>query len=87
MKQLVNIRTILEVTEYHADVYYNSATGERVHAEFPAGVIDDVNYGGSIKAFRSFDTVIQLCQCMSMLIQMRQKEETNLFDRVSQIFG
>lgn len=51
VKQLVNIRTILEVTEYHADVYYNSKTGERIHAEFPAGVVDDVNYGGSIKAF------------------------------------
>ena len=51
VKQLVNIRTILEVTEYHADVYYNSETGERIHAEFPAGVVDDVNYGGSIKAF------------------------------------
>lgn len=51
VKQLVNIRTILEVTEYRADVYYNAATGERAHAEFPAGVIDDVNYGGSIKAF------------------------------------
>ena len=37
--------------------------------------------------FRSFDTIRQLCQCMSMLIQMRQNEETNLFDRVSQIFG
>lgn len=51
VKQLVNVRTILEVTEYHADVYYNSKTGERIHAEFPAGVVDDVNYGGSIKAF------------------------------------
>lgn len=51
VKQLVNIRTILEVTEYHADVYYNSKTGERIHAPFPAGVVDDVNYGGSIKAF------------------------------------
>lgn len=51
VKQLINIRTMLEVTEYHADVYYNSATGERAHAEFPAGVINDVNYGGSIKAF------------------------------------
>ena len=51
VKQLVNIRTILEVTEYHADVYYNSETGERIHAEFPAGFVDDVNYGGSIKAF------------------------------------
>lgn len=51
VKQLVNIRMVLEVTEYHADVYYNSKTGERVHAEFPAGVVDDVNYGGSVKGF------------------------------------
>ena len=51
VKQLVNLRAILEVREYRADVYYNSKTGERVHAEFPAGVVDDVNYGGSIKAF------------------------------------
>lgn len=51
IKQLVNIRMVLEVIEYHADVYYNSKTGERIHAEFPAGVVDDVNYGGSIKAF------------------------------------
>lgn len=51
VKQLVNIRMVLEVTEYHADVYYNSKTGERVHAEFPAGVADDVNYGGSVKGF------------------------------------
>ena len=42
---------MLEVTEYHADVYYNSKTGERFHAPFPEGVTDDVNYGGSIKAF------------------------------------
>ena len=39
------------VKEYHADVYYNSQTGERVHAAFPDGVIDDVNYDGSIRAF------------------------------------
>ena len=36
---------ILEVTEYHADVYYNHKTGERVYADFPVGVVDDVNYG------------------------------------------
>ena len=42
---------VLDVTEYHADVYYNSQTGERVHAAFPDGVIDDVNYDGSIRAF------------------------------------
>ena len=36
-------RQVLDVTEYHADVYYNSQTGERVHAAFLDGVIDDVN--------------------------------------------
>lgn len=51
VKQLVGIRLVLDVTEYRADVYYNSKTGERIHAAFPAGVVDDVNYDGSIKAF------------------------------------
>lgn len=50
-KQLINVRILLEVEEYLADVYYNSKTGERIHAAFPEGVVDDVNYGGSIKAF------------------------------------
>lgn len=51
VKQLVGIRLVVDVTEYHADVYYNSRTGERLHAAFPEGVVDDVNYDGSIKAF------------------------------------
>ena len=51
VKQLVNVRVMLDVTEYHADVYYNAKTGERVHADFPSGVMNDVNYGGSVKAF------------------------------------
>lgn len=42
---------VLNVTEYHADVYYNSQTGERVHATFSDGIKDDVNYDGSIRAF------------------------------------
>ena len=37
IKQLVSIRMVLDVTEYHADVYYNAKTGERVHAAFPDG--------------------------------------------------
>ena len=45
IKQLVSIRMVLDVTEYH------SQTGERAHAAFPEGVIDDVNYDGSIRAF------------------------------------
>ena len=51
MKQLVNIRLILDIREYHANIYRNSKTGELAHVEFPAGVVKDVNYGGSIRAF------------------------------------
>lgn len=51
IKQVVGIRLALDVVEYRADVYYNSKTGERVHAHFPDGVVNDVNYDGSVKAF------------------------------------
>ncbi|EHI55405.1 hypothetical protein HMPREF9333_01541 [Johnsonella ignava ATCC 51276] len=49
-KQLISIELIMNVKEYQAYVYYNSTTGERIHAAFPSGVVDDVNYDGSIKA-------------------------------------
>lgn len=38
-------------------------------------------------SFRSFDSIESLCQCMSMLFAMRKNEETNLFHKVSRIFG
>jgi hypothetical protein len=49
-KQLVNIRVILDVTEYSTPEFrfYN---GQRVHAPFPEGLVNEVTYGGSIKAF------------------------------------
>ena len=37
-------------------------------------------------SFRSQESINYLCQCMSMLVVMRQKEELNIFDRVSEIF-
>ena len=50
-KQKIDISIKVQVTEYHADVYYNSKTGERIHSPFPQGVTDDVNYGGKLRAF------------------------------------
>ena len=41
----------LEVTEYQADVYYNSKTGERTMAELPCGMGDDFIKVGVVKAF------------------------------------
>ncbi len=51
VRQMVSIKLLVETTEYHADVYFNRITKEKVWAEFPPGVKDDVNYDGSIKAF------------------------------------
>ena len=49
-KQLVNIRVILDVAEYSTPEFrfYN---GQRVHAPFPEGLVNEVTYGGSVKAF------------------------------------
>lgn len=38
-------------------------------------------------SFRSFESIDYLCQSMSMLLMMRRNNETNVFDRVSKIFG
>ena len=38
-------------------------------------------------SFRSQESIDSLCQCMSMLVMMRQREEENLFEKISQIFG
>ena len=38
-------------------------------------------------SFRSQESIDSLCKCMSVLVMMRQKEEQNLFEKISQIFG
>ena len=49
-KQLVNIVVTPHTVEYYAIEFRHRKTGICVHAEFPKGVVNDVNYGGSIKA-------------------------------------
>lgn len=49
-KQLVELSITVRTTEYRADVFRNRKTGSRVHAPFPDGVVNDVNYGGTVKA-------------------------------------
>lgn len=36
--------------------------------------------------FRSPKSIGYLCECMSRLVEMRRNEETNIYNRVSQIF-
>lgn len=50
-KEKVILHVNLEVVEYTTPEYRNVKTGQRVHADFPEGFVDDVNYDGSVKAF------------------------------------
>jgi len=50
-KQLIDISISVNVTNYVTDEYRNRKTGARCHAPFPPGIVNDVNYGSSLKAF------------------------------------
>ena len=50
-KQVINLNIGVTVDEYDTPEFRNVRTGQRVHADFPTGVVNEVNYGGSVKAF------------------------------------
>jgi hypothetical protein len=50
-RQKVGIKVLLNVEEYFTFVFKHKKTGQLAYADFPAGVDNDVNYDGSIKAF------------------------------------
>lgn len=50
-KQKVAIKMSVTVTEYTTKEYRSRVTGARVHAPFPKGYVNEVNYDGTIKAF------------------------------------
>lgn len=49
-RQTIGIAIVPVVTEYHALEFYDKKKGRKVHAAFPGGVTDDVNYDASMKA-------------------------------------
>ena len=49
-KQIIGLKIILDVTEYQTPEFRNIRTGQRVHADFPEGLKDEVTYDGSVKA-------------------------------------
>ena len=49
-KQLIDISISVNVTDFITDEYRNRKTGARCHASFPAGIVNDVNYGSSVRA-------------------------------------
>ena len=49
-KQLIDINVFVSVTDFITDEYRNRISGSRVHAPFPIGIVNDVNYGPSVKS-------------------------------------
>ena len=50
-KQVVDLCIGVTVDEYSTPEFRNVHTGQRVHAEFPEGLVNEVTYGGDIKSF------------------------------------
>ena len=50
-KQLIDIQILVNLRDYTADVFRDRSTGARLHAPFPDGIVNDVSYGPSVKAF------------------------------------
>jgi hypothetical protein len=49
-KQMVGVRISVVVDEYFTPEFIHKASGRRVHAEFPKGMVNEVSYCGSVKA-------------------------------------
>ena len=49
-KQMIDIQVSVHVQDFVTEEYRNRTSGTRLHASFPAGIVNDVNYGASIKA-------------------------------------
>ena len=49
-KQKVVLRLSVKIIEYTTKEYRSRSTGARVHAPFPDGCVNDVNYDGTVKA-------------------------------------
>ena len=49
-KQKIVLRLSVKIIEYTTKEYRSRSTGARVHASFPDGYVNDVNYDGTVKA-------------------------------------
>lgn len=49
-KQKIVLRLSVKIIEYTTKEYRSRSTGARVHAPFPDGYVNDVNYDGTVKA-------------------------------------
>ena len=92
-KQIVDIRLKLVVTEYSTPEFRDLRTRQRVHAEFPEEVVNDVNYGGSVKAFafllnnRCNVSIVNVSDFLSELTGGELKISTGMINGLSKEFS
>ena len=53
-KKLVDISLTVHVTDYCAEVFRRRSDGTRIHAPFPKGICNEMNYGAGVKATAFF---------------------------------
>ena len=61
-RQIFDLKIIKQVTEYRAEIVENEK-GDRVTAEFPAGLVQKAQYGNGVKAHSVYMSVQQLIPC------------------------
>ena len=49
-KQIADLEISVSVTEYRAQIFRSRSTGQRIHAPFPNGIVNEFNYGENAKA-------------------------------------
>lgn len=52
-RQVIDMELVVRITEYWTHEFKSHKTGHTHHAQFPANVINPVNYGGTVKAIAS----------------------------------
>lgn len=92
-KQLVSIHLLVNTVEYRAEIFYNPKTNESVHAAFPEGVVDDVNYDGSIKSFLYLlnnDCCTSIDKCQRFLYDLsggKLKISRGMINKLGRVFS
>ena len=92
-KQKVDIRVEVVVDEYFTPEFRNTLTGQRVHAAFPEGLVNDVTYGGNIKAFafllnnRCNVSIAKVSDFLSELTGGKLKISTGMINGLSKQFS
>ena len=92
-KQLIDISVNVIVQDYITDEYRRRSNGTRLHAPFPDGIVNDVNYGPSLKGFAFLlnnyynVSIAKTKQCISDLTYGAVSPSTGMICHLSKEFS